>query len=77
MHLHIGRYHTSTDRSPRLGRFIRSERDLLTARKEALDNEFPAHAKHISADHMRHLAYRSLLEKICSPFVGGTTEGSA
>lgn len=77
MHVHTGRYHTFADRSPRLGRFIRSETDLLTARKEALDSEFPAHAKHIAADHMRFLAYRSLLDRICSPLAGGTTEGSA
>jgi hypothetical protein len=70
MQIHTGRYDTCARRSPRLGRFIRSEADSLAARKESLDFEFPAHAKQIPPDKMRFLAYRSLLDKICNPASG-------
>lgn len=70
MYVHTGTYDTCAHRSPRLHRFIRNEADFLTARKESLDFEFPAHAKQIPAAHMRFMAYRSLLDKICSPCSG-------
>ncbi|MGC8908598.1 MAG: hypothetical protein ACP5M0_14325 [Desulfomonilaceae bacterium] len=46
---------------------LRKEIDVLSAKKEALDSEYPRHARQIPGLEMRCIAYRSLLERLCRP----------
>lgn len=50
-----------------LHRWLRNEMESLSTKKDALDSEYPRHVKSIPSVHMRAMAYKSLLEKICRP----------
>jgi len=74
MNTYINAIGMPVHKDKRLHRWLRKEIDSLSTKKDALDSEYPRHARQIPGPQMRRIAYRSLLDRLCTPLSTPFTE---